>query len=77
MADTPGVVAAVDGITDAEQVPGVRTAATLPVDSRVHGLTGSADRVTLVTAAGDTPQAALSNAQHAVSLLKVTVRPEE
>ena len=77
VADTPGVVAAVDGITDAEQVPGVRTAATLPVGSRVHGLTGSADRVTLVTAAGDTPQAALSNAQHAVSLLKVTVRPEE
>lgn len=71
-----GQVAAVAGVEVAQAVPGVRTAAALPVGNRVTAQPRSSmDRVTLVTAQGDTAAGALANAQRAVELIQVTIQP--
>lgn len=76
LAPETGQVAAVAGVAEAQAVPGVRTAAALPVGNRVTAQPRSSlDRVTLVTAQGETAAAALATARLAAGLIEVTIRP--
>jgi hypothetical protein len=65
----------VDGLAAAREAPGVKSVFALEPGRRTHPLRSSGDRVTLATAAGATPAEALANAQRAVGLIEVKVRP--
>jgi biotin carboxylase len=73
----PGVgeIESVDGLAAAREAPGVKSVFALEPGRRTHPLRSSGDRVTLATAAGATPAEALANAQRAVGLIEVKVRP--
>ncbi|HEY8472076.1 MAG TPA: ATP-grasp domain-containing protein [Natronosporangium sp.] len=72
-----GRIERVEGVEAAKAVPGVRTVAAPAVGSETHPLRSSGDRPVLVTAAGDTPAAALANAQRAAELVRIEVRPAD
>jgi biotin carboxylase len=75
LAPSVGEIESVDGLSAAHAVPGVRTVVAHDAGEPAHPLRSSQDRVTLVTAAGDTPAEALANAQRAVDLIEFKVRP--
>jgi phosphoribosylamine-glycine ligase len=69
------VVESVDGVDEAQALPGVHTClASVHPGEQIHELRSSWDRSSLVTAEGATPAQALENAQRAVERITVTVR---
>jgi hypothetical protein len=74
-ASVTGVIESVTGVAAAKAVPGVRTVVAHDPGEPAHPLRSSGDRLTLVTAAGNSPAEALANAQRAVGVIEFSVRP--
>jgi len=70
-----GVVESVDGVAEAQAIPGVHTLIVPSVGEDVHELRSSWDRPALVTAEAVTPAGALAAAQQAIDLIAVKIRP--
>jgi len=74
-AASAGEVVSVAGVPEAEASTGVHTCVVKRVGRPIHGLHSSWDRVAAVLAEGPTAAEALANAQTAVGLINVTIRP--